>query len=182
MARDGLAIRSCIPLQLKAMCQKGKILPTPHKIHSNSQLCAESSGMCPPALLLPSYAHPSFPSPFPLCILPALLPTSSHCHTPTSLPVSHLTFWVDFPPIHRKDKGKQGGKAPWAWRGHPQPRVPPPASPGSCYRRSKSAAKIVEGEELVALTSGGQKQLLLWSRQEVKEEGEKQVYSRLFFL
>lgn len=33
----------------------------------------------------------------------------------------------------------------------------------------------------MGLTSGGQKQLLLRSRQEVKEEGEKWVYRLLFF-
>lgn len=42
--------------------------------------------------------------------------------------------------------------------------MPPPASLSSRYKRSKRAAKIAEGEELVALTSGGQKQLLLWSK------------------
>ena len=53
----------------------------------------------------------------------------------------------------------------------PSPVCPPHTSPGSHCKRSKRTAKIAKGEELVGLTSGGQKQLLLLSRQEVKEEG-----------
>lgn len=119
---------------------------------------------------------PSCPSPFPLHILYVFLATSSHHHSPTSFPFFHPTFWVGFPSLLMKSKGKRGGEACGLGRGHgsiycPWSCVPPPTPLGSPCKRSKRTAKIAKGEELVGLTSGGQKQLLLLSRQEVKEEG-----------
>lgn len=75
-----------------------------------------------------------------------------------------------------KGKEKRGGEARGLGGGMaasttPTPVCLPPASLGSCCKRSKHTAKIAKREELVGLTSGCQKQLLLLSRQEVKEEG-----------
>lgn len=49
----------------------------------------------------------------------------------------------------------------------PQPLLPPRQH----LQKIKACSKNSKREELVGWTSGGQKQLLLLSRQEVKEEG-----------
>lgn len=109
---------------------RDKLLPTPYKTHPNSDLSAESAGRCPPAPPFAQSCPPSsslpahHPSPFtssqPFC---PSLPTT----TPTPLsPVLHPTFWVGFPPLCRKSKGKRGGKARGLGGGTAASTVPSP--------------------------------------------------------
>lgn len=97
---------------------------------------------------------PSCPPPFSFRILPAGPSISSHHHSPLLCSA------------HSLGSLKGASQHPLT----PAPHVPPACLSSRC-KRSKRTAKIAEGEELVGLTSGGQKQLLLLSRQEVKEEG-----------
>lgn len=81
----------------------------------------------------------------------------------------------DLLPLYRKDEGKQGGlDGDSSEHGGAATTSPAPASPGSPgqqLQKIKAHGKNSRREELVGLTSGGQKQLLRLSRQEVKEEG-----------
>lgn len=63
------------------------------------------------------------------------------------------------------DSSEHGGAATTS----PAPAFP--GSPGQQLQKIKAHGKNSRREELVGLTSGGQKQLLRLSRQEVKEEG-----------
>lgn len=81
----------------------------------------------------------------------------------------------DLLPLYRKDEGKRGGLG-WGqlrawWGSNHQPSPCLPRLPGQQLQKIKAHGKNSRREELVGLTSGGQKQLLRLSRQEVKEEG-----------
>lgn len=138
-----LAIRSCIPPWPKATC---------HRAQTSSHPTQDPSP--------PSHGHPAAPI-LPTALL-SLHPPSWAVHLfPPPLPTSLLCFSA-----HSLGGLKGASQHPLT----PAPHVPPACLSSRC-KRSKRTAKIAEGEELVGLTSGGQKQLLLLSRQEVKEEG-----------
>lgn len=81
----------------------------------------------------------------------------------------------DLLPLYRKDEGKRGGldgdSSEHGGAASTSPAPASPGSPGQQLQKIKAHSKNSRREELVGLTSGGQKQLLCLSRQEVKEEG-----------